>query len=84
MGTILNDDPASGCPFANDVVLLNDTLTGVQLFGACATLTVGPSLAIETPGDITFRAGQRIVLDDGFSVGPGARFVAEIQQSLVP
>ena len=80
IGTIVNDD----CSFSNDVALANETFMGMELIGACATITTGLSVAIETPGDVTFRAGQLIVLDNGFSVGTGASFAAEIEPGLVP
>ncbi len=51
------------------------------LFETCQTLIAGSGFRVTGPdGDVTFRAGQRIILTDGFSVASGARFRAVITQ----
>jgi hypothetical protein len=39
---------------------------------------------IASPAEVTFVAGQRIVLGDGFRVESGARFTARIDPGLQP
>jgi streptogramin lyase len=48
------------------------------------TLTVGPDFRVETPGSVTVRAADRVVLTNGFSVGSGGTFRAGIDPSLAP
>ncbi len=72
------------CPYATTLDLSGQTVTTTETFGACDTLTAGPAFAVESPGNVTFVAGNMIVLDDGFSVGPGATFTAELDATLSP
>ena len=58
-----------------------DTVSDARLEQACLTVTAGP-YAIVTPGDVTFLAGELIVLRNGFSVGSGATFSAAIDPLL--
>ncbi|MGB3565226.1 MAG: hypothetical protein WBH85_16640 [Thermoanaerobaculia bacterium] len=54
-------------------------------YTACATLTAGGSGATEVVGsDVTFKAGEMIILKDQFSVAPTAGFTAEIEGTLTP
>ncbi|MFW6200707.1 MAG: 3-coathanger stack domain-containing protein [Gemmatimonadota bacterium] len=54
------------------------TVSTTETFEACDTLSAG-SFTVEAPdGDVTFRAGKKIVLEDGFAVESGASFRAEI------
>lgn len=71
---------SSGC--TEDVHLTNQTVSSTIQFEACSSLTAGSGFHIEQPGDVTFRAGDRIILEDGFSVGAGARFEAVIDPAL--
>ena len=57
-------------------------IVGSQFFRACATITAGPAFTVQPTGDLTFRAGSTIVLEDGFSVGSGGSFTAEIDPNL--
>jgi len=57
--------------------LTNQTVAGTQTFEACDQITAHQSFHVS--GDVTFRAGQRVVLGDGFSVGAGASFQAVLQ-----
>ena len=68
-----------GCMAQTDLNLtgpgpINDTRTEE----ACNSITAGTDYNIEFPGNVTFRAGEKIILEDGFSVGQGAVFTAEI------
>ncbi|HXV62485.1 MAG TPA: hypothetical protein VEK15_17425 [Vicinamibacteria bacterium] len=68
---------SSTAPFV-DLVLSNAVVTTTELFEASNSITAGPSFATEFAGAVTFHAGNAIVLANGFSVGPGATFTAEL------
>jgi hypothetical protein len=55
-----------------------------QSFEACSALTAGSFQILGPGGDVTFTAGDEIILLDGFVVGSGAMFTAVIDPSLVP
>jgi len=50
---------------------------------AGTVLTAGDNFVLVSPGDLTFRAGQRVDLEDGFEV-QGGSFEAEIDPTLEP
>jgi hypothetical protein len=54
------------------------TIDGAETHRACDTLTAGAGVVVGGTGDVTLRAGTRIVLGDGFRVDSGGRLVAEI------
>lgn len=62
--------------------LAGQTVDTVAIFEACDTLTAADGFRVSAPGEVTFRAGNRIVLGDGFSVDAGAHFTALIDPSL--
>ena len=66
------------------VVLSNQTITSTQTYTSCGTLTAGPAFRVEAPGNVAARAAIRVVLTNGFSVGPGATFKAGIDPALAP
>jgi Zn-dependent metalloprotease len=66
------------------VTLLNQTITTTQTFTSCSTLTAGPAFRVGSPGNVTFHAATRVILANGFSVGPGATFTAGLDPSLAP
>jgi len=79
-----NDLPALGtCGHPDERVLTATTVTTTELAQACTQITAGSGFRVEDPGDVTLRAGQRIVLTDGFSV-EGGKFVVEIDPALKP
>lgn len=53
-----------------------------QVYEACDTITAGDGFQVEATGDVTFRAGRRIVLGDGFSVASGGSFRAVVDPAL--
>ncbi len=61
-----------------DVTLAAGTISGSETHRACDTLTAGAGVVVGATGDLTLRAGTRIVLGDGFRVESGGRLVAEI------
>ena len=50
---------------------------------AGTVLTAGDNFLVVSPGNLTFRAGQRVDLEAGFEV-QGGSFEAEIDPSLEP
>lgn len=92
MATILAGDPDEGISdvtltglgtVPREVSLTNGVITTNELFAAAETLTAGPDFVIGATGDVTFLAGVKIVLQDGFSVEEGAALLCEIDPSLV-
>jgi hypothetical protein len=66
-------------------VLSPTDVGGEALFETCQKLVAGLGFQVSGPGgDVTFRAGEGIVLGDGFIIGDGARFRAEIDSKLIP
>ncbi len=74
--------PLPACVSADLVDLSDQQVDAVAIFEACDTLSAGSAFDVAPPSDVTFRAGHRIVLRSGFSVGEGARFRAVIDPSL--
>ncbi len=80
----LEDSPAASTEeFVAAVVveavttLSNDTLAGKRLVEAGRAISA-TAVQIETGSDVTFRAGESVVLGDGFAVDADARFAIEI------
>jgi hypothetical protein len=76
------------CVFTNStgctaLELTGATVTTSVLYEGCPSITAGPDFTIASPGAVTFRAAEWIALRNGFSVGSGARFTAQIDPSLV-
>ena len=57
---------------------MGETVDDTREYVACNMLTAGDFLIQEPGGDVTFRAGNSIVLKDGFVVESGASFRAVI------
>ena len=65
-----------------DLLLEGEILTGTETFETCGEIVTGNGLTIAAGAEVTFRAGDRIVLDNGFSVEDGASIRAEIDPSI--
>jgi hypothetical protein len=74
----------SSCVAATDLVLETDTVTGVEAFEGCNSITAGNSFVVAGTGDATFTAGSWIALADGFSIESGGTFTAAIDAALTP
>jgi hypothetical protein len=61
------------CLIDLNLVIDNQILSTTQTFEACDTITAGPSVTINPTGNITFQAGNRVVLKNGFSIISGGR-----------
>jgi len=76
-------DESVTCIFTNcsdtqsTVDLSGVNVTGTETFVACDTLTAD-TFVVESTGNAHFRAGSRIILENGFSVAAGGIFTAEI------
>jgi PKD repeat protein len=68
----------------SDVVLTHQSVSDVESFLGCSTVTAESGFVVTATGDVTFRAGRRIVLGNGFSVEDGGRFKAVIDPSITP
>jgi glucose/arabinose dehydrogenase len=64
------------CSSAVNLELSDATVSGTETHRACDTLTA--TVDVAGTGDLTLRAGTRIVLEDGFSVATGARLTLAI------
>ena len=69
------------CTAGNDVVIPDQSVGGTTTFNGCRTLTAA-NVDILTSGDVMFQAGDRITLQNGFSVASGAVFTAAIDQAM--
>jgi hypothetical protein len=78
VATVTVDLSALASHLGDDLDLGEQVVVTEELFQACQSITAGNGFEVQAPGDVVFRARGRIVLTDGFSVGAGARFSAEI------
>jgi uncharacterized repeat protein (TIGR01451 family) len=76
--------PSSIAPCALEQVVANQVVSGAAVFEACQTLTAGPALTVTATGELTLRAGLRVVLTDGFVVQPGGSLVVQVDPALDP
>jgi hypothetical protein len=70
-----------GCeaPDGDTLLLENDTVTGVESFEVCTTITAQNNYTVMGPnGDLTLRAGTSVILGDGFSVTVDGKLTVEI------
>jgi ELWxxDGT repeat protein len=71
------------CDLAGSLELFGRVVDSTEVHEACQSISAGPDFRVVGPdGDLTFRAGVMIILQDGFSVEAGAVFAAEIDPSL--
>ena len=69
------------CTLQNHRTVPPATVSDSRVEQACLTVTAGP-YSVVAPGNVTFLAGRRITLRNGFSVGSGAAFTAAIDPVL--
>jgi hypothetical protein len=64
--------------------LLGPDAVGVEaVYETCHALVAGTGFRVTAPGgDVTFRAGERVILSDGFAVDSGASFRAVVDPQL--
>lgn len=69
------------CSADDDAVIPDQTVSGTVTFEGCLSLTAA-NVDVLSSGDVTFQAGDRIALENGFSVASGANFTATLDQGL--
>jgi|GEM_PF-818297 len=74
---------ASSCTDPGTLALADGSESGIATFRACEEVQA-ESFTLTASADVTFEAGRAIVLGNGFSVAPGARFEARIDPTLDP
>jgi hypothetical protein len=72
------------CAIVEALELAARTVSTAETFEACRTIRAGSGFEVVAPGHATLRAGERIVLGDGFSVGAGGRLTVEVDPTLQP
>ncbi len=55
-----------------------------RTFEACDILTAGTGFEVAATGDVTLRAGNKVALENGFSVSSGGELTVETDPSLLP
>jgi hypothetical protein len=74
--------PGTGC--GQELVLDSGTDTGTITHQSCGTVRAEGSYRVGTTGNVTLRAGNRVVLGDGFSVASGGRLTVGTDPALDP
>ena len=64
------------------LVLTSPTVQSTELFEACYTIDAFARFGVGGSGDVTLRAGRRVVLGDGFFVASGGSLVVEIDPAV--
>lgn len=67
------------CPWSSYQDVTSTLYLSTHTAEACERLTAGTGTTVASGADVTFKAGRRIVLTDGFSIESGARFRAVIE-----
>ncbi len=67
-----------------DLYLSNQSVTGTETFDGCNSVTAQSGFTVTSTADVTFRAGNLIILGNGFSVERGASFKAVIDPFVRP
>lgn len=65
------------CGELEDRALSAQTVSTIEVFEACNSITAGPAFLVEASGEVTFRAAGFVALRDGFSVTAGGVLVVE-------
>lgn len=73
---------AAGFPAAGDLDISAQTVSSTETFEACDTISAGDGFEVGPTGDVTFLAGNQVVLRDGFSVASGGSFTAGVDPTL--
>jgi hypothetical protein len=68
----------SSCGFHSTLDLRDASVTIQRRYDACLEVRAGDFEISGPAADVIFSAGQLVVLENGFTVGPDARFTAEV------
>ncbi len=63
---------------ANDLALSDTTVSSVAFHEACQTITAGPLYRVTESGQVTLRAGGKVILQNGFTVDTGGGLVIDV------
>jgi RHS repeat-associated protein len=74
--------PGGGC--GQELLLNTGTDSGTTTHQSCGTVRAEGTYRVGSTGNVTLRAGSRVVLGDGFSVASGGRLTLETDPSLDP
>lgn len=80
--TGVDDFVPSNCLSTRNLELANTTLNTPTDLEACRVLSAGSNVQVTTTNGVTFRAGRRVILKDGFSVTSGGRLTVVIDPSI--
>ena len=72
----------SNCSLPVNLVLENQTIMSEQIYEALESITGKNNFIVDDTGNVTFRAGEKIILQPGFQAENGSDFHAEINESL--
>jgi len=72
------DDTTATVGIPDDLVLQDIVIDTTEVYQANNSITAGPSVLIIPPGDVIFRAGNKIILKPGFTAQSGSKFHAHI------
>jgi hypothetical protein len=67
---------------SDDLTLANQTISSTVVHEVSGSIYVGPALAVVSPGNVTLRAGVRVVLRNGVSLGSSAKLTVAIDPGL--
>lgn len=69
-------------PYANYLVLQNETISTTETYEATNYIDAGTDFQITSDGDVITEAGNKIYLEPGFQAQNGCKFKASIDESL--
>lgn len=81
-GEIFRVDGPVGFVPCPDLLLSDDAVMGTEIFEHCRNIAVGPSFTIGDGGDLTLRAGNKVVLRNGTTVEDSGELTLEIDPAL--
>jgi hypothetical protein len=81
-GMDIGADEYQTCAGSWHLDLTDTTISTTAVHEACRTITAGPNLVINAPGDVMLRAGTSVTLTNGFGLSAGAKLRFELDPSL--
>jgi hypothetical protein len=73
---------AGGSIGPDNLLLENQTVSGIETFEACQTITTGPNFEIVSPAEVSLRAGIQVILGNGTTIGEDVVVTIEIDPAL--
>jgi hypothetical protein len=72
------------CGLGDALALEQMSIDWTHEFEACTSITAGNDFQVLSTGNVTFRAGESVFLENGFSVATGGAFTVEIDPGVGP